>query len=185
MQTTLLARIGASNRTSSKGHARPVKVGVPNGCSAISRAVISSGSPSKVTNATPSGLAIRPRRIRLSLVAVASAAKPGAAGRHPKGRRAVASAAKPGAADRHQKPLRLDRDLRSRGSGRFSPSITSLCEHGLMPTDPTSTVGPSAGRRWSIVVISLLVTASAFVFINGVAFLIPALEEDLRQPLAE
>src|SRR6202034_4715733 len=166
MQTTLLARIGASNRTSSKGHARPVKVGVPNGCSAISRAVISSGSPSKVTNATPSGLAIRPRRIRLSLVAVASAAKPGAA-------------------DRHQKPLRLDRDLRSRGSGRFSPSITSLCEHGLMPTDPTSTVGPSAGRRWSIVVISLLVTASAFVFINGVAFLIPALEEDLRQPLAE
>src|ERR1700728_1520385 len=184
MQTTLLARIGASNRTSSKGHARPVKVGVPNGCSAISRAVISSGSPSKVTNATPSGLAIRPRRIRLSLVAVASAAKPGAADRHQKPR-AVASAAKPGAAGRHQKPSRLDRDLRSRGSGRFSPSITWLCEHGLMPTDPTSTVGPSAGRRWSIVVISLLVTASAFVFINGVAFLIPALEEDLRQPLAE
>jgi MFS family permease len=54
-----------------------------------------------------------------------------------------------------------------------------------MPTDPTGTVGLSAGRRWSIVVVSLLVTASAFVFINGVAFMIPALEDDLGTPLAE
>ena len=38
-----------------------------------------------------------------------------------------------------------------------------------MPTDPTGTVGISTGRRWSIVVVSLLVTASAFIFINGVA----------------
>jgi MFS family permease len=54
-----------------------------------------------------------------------------------------------------------------------------------MPTDPTGTVAMSAGRRWSIVVVSLLVTASAFIFINGVAFLIPALEEDRGTPLAE
>jgi sugar phosphate permease len=54
-----------------------------------------------------------------------------------------------------------------------------------MPTDPTSTVGPSTARRWAIVVVSLVVTASAFVFINGVAFLIPALEDDLGTPLAE
>ena len=54
-----------------------------------------------------------------------------------------------------------------------------------MPTDPTGTVGISTGRRWSIVVVSLLVTASAFIFINGVAFLIPALEEDQGTPLAE
>ena len=54
-----------------------------------------------------------------------------------------------------------------------------------MPTDPTGTVGMSTGRRWSIVVVSLLVTASAFIFINGVAFLIPALEEDQGTPLAE
>jgi len=54
-----------------------------------------------------------------------------------------------------------------------------------MPTDPTGTVGISAGRRWAIVVISLLVTASSFIFINGVAFLIPALKEDLGTPLEE
>ncbi len=54
-----------------------------------------------------------------------------------------------------------------------------------MPTDTAATAGLSAARRWSIVVISLLVTASAFVFINGVAFLIPALEDDLGTPLAE
>jgi MFS family permease len=54
-----------------------------------------------------------------------------------------------------------------------------------MPMDPTGTVALSTGRRWSIVVVSLLVTASAFVFINGVAFLIPALEEDRGTQLAE
>lgn len=54
-----------------------------------------------------------------------------------------------------------------------------------MATDQTGTVTLSVGRRWSIVVVSLMVTASAFVFINGVAFLIPALEEDRGTPLAE
>lgn len=34
----------------------------------------------------------------------------------------------------------------------------------------------SSGARWSIMIISLGVTASSFLFINGVAFLIPALE---------
>lgn len=54
-----------------------------------------------------------------------------------------------------------------------------------MPTDPSAAVGLSPRRRWVIVVVSLLVTASAFVFINGVAFMIPALEDDLGTPLAE
>jgi len=54
-----------------------------------------------------------------------------------------------------------------------------------MPTDATSTVGVSMARRWAVVIVSLLVTSSAFVFINGVAFLIPALEDDLGTPLAE
>ncbi len=54
-----------------------------------------------------------------------------------------------------------------------------------MPTDSTPIVGLTTGRRWSIVIISLLVTASAFIFINGVAFLIPALEEDRGTPLVE
>ncbi|HZC91287.1 MAG TPA: MFS transporter, partial [Mycobacterium sp.] len=54
-----------------------------------------------------------------------------------------------------------------------------------MPTDPSGTVGISTGRRWTIVLVSLVVTASAFIFINGVAFLIPALEDDQGTPLAE
>src|SRR5690242_21916959 len=77
MQTTLLARIGASRRTSASGHCRPVKLGDPNGCSAISLATASAGSsvgPSMLTKATPSGLAIRPRRMVFSLVAVTPAA---------------------------------------------------------------------------------------------------------------
>lgn len=49
-----------------------------------------------------------------------------------------------------------------------------------MPTESIST-----GARWSMVAISLAVTASAFVFINGVAFLIPALEDERGTPLAE
>src|SRR5947209_6075670 len=159
--------MGASSRTSASGQERPVKVGVPNGCSAISRTVMSSCSPSMDTNATPSGLAIRPRRIRRSLVAVASAAEPGAAGRHQK-----------------------TRGGRKRGSTggplmAFTFAKAELCKHGSMSSDPTGTVALSVGRRWTIVVVSLLVTASAFVFINGVAFMIPALEDDLGTPLAE
>src|SRR5215212_4657942 len=67
MQTTLVAKIGASSRTSASGHCRPVKLGVPKGCSAISRAISSPDCPSMLTKATPSGLAIRPRRICSSL----------------------------------------------------------------------------------------------------------------------
>lgn len=43
----------------------------------------------------------------------------------------------------------------------------------------------SSTARWSMVALSLFVTASAFVFINGVAFLIPALEAERGTPLAE
>ncbi len=43
----------------------------------------------------------------------------------------------------------------------------------------------SAPGRWLMVVLSLGVTASAFIFINGVAFLIPALEAERGTPLAE
>jgi MFS family permease len=67
----------------------------------------------------------------------------------------------------------------------MASAFRSLCEHGSMPTDPGGPVRLSTGRRWSIVVVSLVVTASAFIFINGVAFLIPALEEDHGTPLAE
>jgi MFS family permease len=53
-----------------------------------------------------------------------------------------------------------------------------------MPTQPTGAVKLGTGRRWTIVAVSLVATASAFIFINGVAFLIPALEKDRGTPLA-
>lgn len=49
-----------------------------------------------------------------------------------------------------------------------------------MPREPTS---PAA--RWTIVVVSLFVTASSFLFINGVAFLIPRLEAARGTPLTQ
>jgi MFS family permease len=42
-----------------------------------------------------------------------------------------------------------------------------------------------AGARWSIMVISLGVTATSFLFINGVAFLIPSLQARRGIPLTE
>jgi MFS family permease len=45
-----------------------------------------------------------------------------------------------------------------------------------MQTDPAATSENGAGARWSIMIVSLLATASSFLFINGVAFLIPSLQ---------
>jgi MFS family permease len=45
-----------------------------------------------------------------------------------------------------------------------------------MPKDPTETGPLSTGRRWLVVIVSLGVTASSFLFINGVPFVFPALE---------
>jgi MFS family permease len=45
-----------------------------------------------------------------------------------------------------------------------------------MQTDPAATPEIGAGARWSIMIASLLATASSFLFINGVAFLIPSLQ---------
>ena len=45
--------------------------------------------------------------------------------------------------------------------------------------------GLGAGARWSIMIISLGVTATSFLFINGVAFLIPSLEARRGIPLTE
>ncbi|HTY30328.1 MFS transporter [Mycobacterium sp.] len=52
-----------------------------------------------------------------------------------------------------------------------------------MGADTTFELG--AGARWSIMAISLGVTASSFLFINGVAFLIPSLQARRGVPLAE
>ncbi|MCK8642777.1 MFS transporter [Mycobacterium colombiense] len=45
-----------------------------------------------------------------------------------------------------------------------------------MQSDPAATPEIGAGARWSIMIVSLLATASSFLFINGVAFLIPSLQ---------
>src|SRR5580693_1412127 len=54
-----------------------------------------------------------------------------------------------------------------------------------MPTDPKKTGQLSTGARWSIMIVSLGVTASSFLFINGVAFLIPSLQARRGIPLTE
>src|ERR1700733_8613573 len=46
---------------------------------------------------------------------------------------------------------------------------------------PRGQLGPAA--RWSVMLISLVVTSTSFAFINGVAFLIPALEAERKTPL--
>ncbi|OMB92038.1 MFS transporter [Mycobacterium colombiense] len=45
-----------------------------------------------------------------------------------------------------------------------------------MQYDSAATSEIGAGARWSIMIVSLLATASSFLFINGVAFLIPSLQ---------
>jgi MFS family permease len=54
-----------------------------------------------------------------------------------------------------------------------------------MPQDPTTTGELSYGARWSITFISVGVTSSSFLFINGVAFLIPSLVAARGIPLVE
>jgi MFS family permease len=53
----------------------------------------------------------------------------------------------------------------------------------LNETDTVFRLG--AGGRWSIMTVSLGVTASSFLFINGVAFLIPSLQARRGIPLTE
>ncbi|UXA04281.1 MFS transporter [Mycobacterium sp. SMC-2] len=54
-----------------------------------------------------------------------------------------------------------------------------------MLTKPDVEFHHGAGARWSIMAISLAVTAISFLFINGVAFLIPSLEARRGIPLTE
>ncbi len=54
-----------------------------------------------------------------------------------------------------------------------------------MPKDPTSAATMSTGGRWSITLISVGVTSSSFLFINGIAFLIPSLEDARGIPLTQ
>ncbi|MEE6140018.1 MFS transporter [Mycobacterium sp. 050128] len=54
-----------------------------------------------------------------------------------------------------------------------------------MPTDPEVTGQRSDVKRWRILIIALWATASSFLFVNGVAFLIPELEADRGIPLTQ
>ncbi len=60
-----------------------------------------------------------------------------------------------------------------------------MCKHGPVRADPTTPDSLSAGARWSITLISVGVTSSSFLFINGVAFLIPSLVAARGTSLAE
>jgi len=57
------------------------------------------------------------------------------------------------------------------------------CKHGLMPEGGPAVL--STRVRWTVMIVSLFVTASSFLFINGIAFLIPSLEAKRGTPLAE
>lgn len=54
-----------------------------------------------------------------------------------------------------------------------------------MRTGTAATRELGTGGRWAIMVVSLVVTATSFVFINGVAFLIPSLQTSRGIPLDE
>ncbi len=54
-----------------------------------------------------------------------------------------------------------------------------------MPTDADRAGSLGRGARWSITLIAVVVTSSSFLFINGVAFLIPSLMAAHGIPLAE
>jgi Major Facilitator Superfamily len=68
----------------------------------------------------------------------------------------------------------------------FGP-IAVVGDTGLacMRNEPDTRFRLGARARWSIMIISLGVTASSFLFINGVAFLIPSLEARRGIPLTE
>ena len=52
-----------------------------------------------------------------------------------------------------------------------------------MPQGNAAELG--TGKRWSVMIVSLFVTTSSFLFINGIAFLIPSPEANRGIPLAE
>src|ERR1700743_2066416 len=54
-----------------------------------------------------------------------------------------------------------------------------------MATDADRADSLGRGARWAITLISVGVTSSSFLFINGVAFLIPSLVAERGIPLAE
>ena len=60
-----------------------------------------------------------------------------------------------------------------------------MWKHEQMTNNPDTARELGAGARWSITVISLLVTASSFLFINGIAFLIPAMQAERGISLTE
>jgi MFS family permease len=70
------------------------------------------------------------------------------------------------------------------GSSR-SRHRRTLCQYVFMRTRPDGALPLGTGARWSIMIISLGVTASSFLFINGAAFLIPSLQAHRGIPLTE
>jgi MFS family permease len=55
---------------------------------------------------------------------------------------------------------------------------------GMLP-EASSASQVGAGARWSVMIVSSCVTATSFLFINGVAFLIPSLQARRGIPLTQ
>jgi MFS family permease len=96
--------------------------------------------------------------------------------------------------DKSEPPLHLvDVDVRSSVTSRYDrrgvqPTRCSTARRrprGRMSDNPDNTVEVGAGARWFILAISLFVTATSFLFINGIAFVIPALTAQRGVSLAD
>lgn len=87
------------------------------------------------------------------------------------------------------RPLRAKPRRRSRRLSRSATDTGIVIGrprvYAPAPTDPIMPGQLGAGARWFILLVSLFVTASSFLFINGTAFLIPELQTQRGLPLAE
>ena len=165
MQTTLLAQDRREQPDVGQRPRRPVKVGLPNGCSAISRHDLwSSGVTFDADEGDPVGTGNSTETHSHSLVRPAPR-------RSGNGLESVVAAT----------PI----EARIAGVYLTDHGITFqhvgiACQHGR---HDHATIGTA--RRWSMLAIALTATLCANVFINGVAFLIPTLHTERGLDLAE
>jgi MFS family permease len=80
-----------------------------------------------------------------------------------------------------QPTVAVDEAIQLYGGGHGTVADRDTCssrdsEDDPILADPNKTGQRSSGARWSIIAISLFATASSFLFVNGIVFLIPALQ---------
>src|SRR5574337_1295842 len=119
------------------------------------------GSPPSVQRRSQARRSRARRVAAIGLAAIASAAKPGAAGR----RHRYSGDRKRGEAGA------VPRKRVAPPGRRHRPSPRHVWNDNAVPPESIS-----KAARWSIVIIALSATLCSFVFINGIAFVIPMLE---------